>query len=432
MKRLWSVACCHFVLTLLGLIATSSLAGEEQREHPGRIAGVVIDATSGEPITGAYVGIGDFGDAGGSNMGRFEKEGRHAHAKTDKSGRFILKSVVLGDHPLVVTHPEFVRHDRTVTAREKLPEAGLRIEMKPAAKIRATVVDADGKPRKWRFIIRLEALDGHAFLPPGGNPHLSTFASPAWSERAAQGTFGFSELAPGEYAVDVFDMRSTTATYHGGISSVRVGPGETKEIQVKPTDHRNTVTVETPNKIPDSPYPQTVLVISRNPGLAVWGGKKLHGLEDPRGFRIMRYSLVFGMVSPGCRYQVKNLPPGTYSFFVGPPFSLQGAKVTVAAGADAAAGISWQMPGKEDVSTIGLWRLERRVKLQAKEYTAKELCELLTATTESKPEFKVDPSIQGTKLQLPPGEMPIWDVVERVYLDKGWRVDEQENSALVL
>lgn len=417
------------VLMLAGLVGTSVIAGEA--EHPGRIAGVVIDATSGRPISGAYVGIGDFGDAGGSNMGRFAKEGRYAHAKTDKDGRFVLENVLLGDHPLVVTHPEFVRHDQTVRAREELPEAGLRIEMKPAGKVRATVVSAEGRPQKQSFIIRLETLDEHALLPPRQNPHLSTFASPAWSERTSQGTFQFTELAPGEYAVDAFRMRSTSMTYHGRVSRVRVGSGETKEIQIRPTDHRTTVTVAIPKKIKDSPYAEPVLVISRNPGLAVWGSKKFHSLEDPRGFRIMRYSLAVGMAAPAFQYKVNNLPPGTYSFFVGPPFSLQGAQVKVVAGGETTAGILWEMPGQEDVSTIGLWRLERRVGLEARPYTVGELCKLLTTATESKPEFRVDPSIRETKLQLPRGETPIWDVVERVYLDQGWRVDEEEKSALV-
>jgi len=71
------------------IAAISSAAGAEsddsaeQSRHPGRITGVVLSAASGKPIAGAYVGVGDFGDAGGSNLARFQQQGLYAYTETD-------------------------------------------------------------------------------------------------------------------------------------------------------------------------------------------------------------------------------------------------------------------------------------------------------------------------------------------------------------
>lgn len=141
-------------------------------EATGSISGIVVHSSVGKPIAGAYVGIGDFGDAGGSNLGRFRDQGQYAHTETDEEGRFVLKDVALGEHPLVVTHPEFVRHDQTVVAEQDPPQSTHRIRMTPAAKIRVTVVDADDIHLPWLYFrIRLEALDGHTFLPPDKHRH---------------------------------------------------------------------------------------------------------------------------------------------------------------------------------------------------------------------------------------------------------------------
>ena len=422
-------SCAAIALTLWSLIVAVSVA--QDIEHPGRIVGLVVDAANEEPISDAYVGTGDFGDAGGTNLSRFAKQGRYVHTRTDENGRFFLENVAIGEHPLVVTHREFVRHDQMATARAELPETGLRIKMKPAANIHVTVVDAEGEPLRRPCLIRLEALDGHVVVDPAKNPHVWIVRAPHWTQRT-QGTAHFAELAPGEYSLDVVDMHASATTYHSGVARVRVESGETKELQVKPVDHRTTVTVEIPAAPDSSQWMQPLLIISRNPALALWHDGKVHNPEDARTVRLMHQSLAYGLVSSAGQYQIKNLPPGVYSVFVGPLVALQGAQVTAVAGVNTTADIVWRMPELTDYSEVELGNLHRQVKLDTKSYTAEELCELLTAAARSKPRLVVDDSIQHTKLQLTAGETPIWDVLEAVYLDKGWKVDEQKPATLVL
>jgi hypothetical protein len=419
------------------IVAMPSATGEkgpdsaEESRHPGRITGVVVGADSGKPVAGAYVGVGDFGDAGGSNLGRFREQGIYAHTETDENGRFVLAELALGEHPLVVTHGQFVRHDQLIGLTPDRPEAKVEVRLESGAKLGVTVLDAAGKPAPQQLIIRLEALDGHAFIPPGRQRHLSAFASPVWTERRTTGSFLFSELAEGEYSIDVMQMTRTATRYYGGIDRVEAKAGETQDVRVKPTDYQTRVTLRVP-KFPDD-LPREVpamAVISRNAGLLLWDDGLLHGLEDHRLGRISLGALIYGPASPGEAYQVNNLPPGTYSFFVGPVVALKGVKVEVVRGQETSVEVPWVKP--EKVARVGLWRLNRRVGLPAKEYTAEELCALLTAEAKPGPEFKAHPSIRGETLRFGPAKTSLWDVLEKIYLDKGWTLVEEGEKTLIL
>ena len=181
-----------------------------------------MNSVTGEPIAGASVGVGDVGDSGGSNYSRHRQQGLHAKAQTDEEGRFVLEGVAFrDDHPLVVTHPEFVRHDMKVAVQRGGPEPEIKVSLRPAAKINVTVVDSNGKPLEGFWLIRLEALDRRHFIPPGRDRHLSSFASSIWIElpkpkmkpdkKSLSGTTGFSftELDSGEYSIDVIKFTIT-------------------------------------------------------------------------------------------------------------------------------------------------------------------------------------------------------------------------------
>ncbi|MHC4283496.1 MAG: hypothetical protein ACYSWZ_11070, partial [Planctomycetota bacterium] len=111
--------------------------------------------------------------------------------------------------PLVVTHPDFVRRDRKIELPSDGPAPDVKVNLMPAAKIDMTIVDADGNPLPGQWLIRLEALDGRRFIPPGSDPHLSSFASNIWAQmpdlRARMGVsngFTFTELDAGEYSIE--------------------------------------------------------------------------------------------------------------------------------------------------------------------------------------------------------------------------------------
>ena len=117
----------------------------------------MTDAETGEAITSAYVGVGEFGDSGGSNRSRHRKEGLFAKGQTDSEGKFELDGLVLTEghkylksHPLVVTHDDYVRADMKVELSTDRMEADVKVKLTKAARIDVTVVDS--KVSRWKGI----------------------------------------------------------------------------------------------------------------------------------------------------------------------------------------------------------------------------------------------------------------------------------------
>ena len=425
MERLQTVA---GVLGALMLLASGSSASDAP-EHPGTISGAVVSSTTGAPVAGAYVGIGDFGDAGGANLERFRKQGLYAETETDQQGRFALNgAAVPGEHPLVITHPEFVRHDQTVALGGRA-EAEVEVRLKPAATIEATAVDAHGNALGGRVLVRLEALDGRRFIPPGRHRHLSTFASSVWLAKAKAGAFAFTGLDAGQYALDVLQLGDSQMRYHGGLARVEVELGRTEQAQVEPADHQTEVTIEIA-KSPFDPEIPPLVVVSRNPGLLLWCDGKTHSLEDPRLGRIVENALFYSPIESGGVYTVGNLPPGTYSVFGGAAVCMGGAKLTLAVGEKTTVEVPFVPP--DAVARVNLSALGRRVNLEARAYTVEALCELLTAGTDGRVRFRADPAIRNETLEFRAEQVRMWDVVERLYLEAGLEIEEEGADGLVL
>jgi nitrous oxidase accessory protein NosD len=441
---------------------------QEGSDHPGRISGVVINSDTGDPIVGAYVGVGDFGDSGGSNYSRHRSQGFHDKTKTDAEGRFELGGLVFTDkhrylkyHPLVVTHPDFVRRDRKIELPSDGPAPDVKVNLMPAAKIDMTIVDADGNPLPGQWLIRLEALDGRRFIPPGSDPHLSSFASNIWAQmpdlRARMGVsngFTFTELDAGEYSIEAIrfhlvdkptpqNIWNPVLTYHGSIPNVRVQAGQAKQVRLSPQDHQTRLTIthpEYPDKLMDklerSSQMPLICLISRSPGALLWDDGKIHHLEDQRLGRIDQKRFFRAFFLQGKPLTINNLPPDSYSLFAMSVYGqvagcLIGARAELAKGDDITVEIPWRQP--TGPSMVGPNRsFDYPVNLEAREYSVSKLCEILTEITQSNPRIIADPSIENQKLRFGRGEMSIWDVLEMLYLDKGWRLDEGQDKTLII
>ena len=323
------------------IAAGSTSESEISPANRSRIFGTVVSAVTGKPVAGAYVGVGDFGDSGGSNYSRHRQQGLFAKAQTDRQGRFEIDGLAFRDHPLVVTHPQFVRHDQMVGVQQDMPQPDITVNLRPAAKINVTVVDSDDNPLQDLWLFRLEALDGRRFIPPQRDPHLSAFASSVWIERPkptpAQKTllgttgFSFTELDGGEYSIDVIKFAITdkytpapagmvrlpldtcNIAYYGGPAKVEIEAGQTKDVQIKPADHRTTVTIKMPEDPVKKPQILPFVLISRNVGLLAWNDGKVHGPEDHRLGRLEKNALYYNAVLDGDVLTIKNLPPDSYS-----------------------------------------------------------------------------------------------------------------------
>jgi hypothetical protein len=380
-------------------------------------------------------------------------QGLHAKTKTDEQGRFVLEGLAFRDHPLVVTHPEFVRHDQIVTLTMGAPELNVKIPLKPAAKINVTVVDSAGREVEDIWHIRLEALDGHRFIPLGIDPHLSTFASSVWVDRPGRRLtstgFSFTGLSAGPYSVEVMKydrienatapegmvripLNTANLAYYGGISKIEVESGQTREVQVKPVDHGTSVKIKIP-PIPEKFKQMRMyrfVVISRNIGLLLWDDGKVHHPEDHRVGRLQKNALYYNMVLDGDVLTFKNLPPATYSVFGGPVFFMSAAKMKALSGREVTVDLPSITPTEQ--ARVNLWTFDRKVKLEDRQYSVSQFCKLLTTTTDSDPRIVCDPSIVDEKLGLGNKEATAWELVEEVYLAKGWKLTEKDDKHLLL
>jgi hypothetical protein len=458
MKRTFIFSLSVFILAHV----TSLIRTDNDRTVPperGNITGVVLDSSTGEPIVGAYVGVGDFGDSSGTNYTGHRKKGFFAKAETDRHGRFVLDGLAYREHPLVATHPEFVRHDRIVTFEKDKPEPDIKVNLRPAAKINVTVVDSAGKPLDDFWIIILEALDGRVFIPPGRDPHLSSFASSIWIERIMKlepakrsvsgGTgFSFNALDSGKYSIDVFKLsriqnpvsppepmqrlpvNNSRITYHGGVESLAVEAGQTREAQIKPADYQTQVRI----KMPEDPIKRSdippFISISRDIGLLLWYDGKVHGPEDHRNGRLMKKSFYNGVVTDGDVFEIINLPPGGYSVYAGPVYFMTAVELRVSKQREIVIDVPPTEP--KETSIVGLVHFNKKVRLEDRYYSLSELCRIITETTGSRPRLVADAKIENEKLKPGDREMMLWDLMEKIYLAGRWKLSERDDKTLLL
>ena len=96
-------------------------SAEQANSHPGVIRGIVTDAETGKAIANAYVGVGEFGDSGGSNRSRHREEGfnlcdgihcqaykgRHVWSEDVEIGAEVTDGLVICDRDTVLINPVF-------------------------------------------------------------------------------------------------------------------------------------------------------------------------------------------------------------------------------------------------------------------------------------------------------------------------------------
>jgi hypothetical protein len=445
------------MLVTLGAAAFAQSA-TEQATLGGTVSGVVIDAISGEPIEGAYVGLGDFGDAGGANHRRHEAMGLKRDARTDAEGRFALERVASLDefpwmmhHALFATHPDYVRRDCEVVIREGAKSVEVRFELERAARIEVVARDPAGAPLTGLVMARLERLDGRPFIPPGRDPHLSSFASSGWAKTPAGEQLGdrveFTELAAGDYAVDVFQfdaavsafdrtpasqqpiVRTKGAVYAGGDARVSVEAGESLRVDVRPIDRATRAVVRIPRDNVDETGPLPFgLLLSRRLGLELWDDGEMHGPEDHRFGRLIKNSMILCIVEPGEEFLLVNLPPGEYAVFGGWLPRLRAARMKVEPGKT----VSVFLPDITEAAEASRFPagLDRRLRLDAGEMTIEELCAVLNQAHEGELTFRADRQIAQETVALVGEEASIWDLLESVYLQTGCRVKTNGDASL--
>jgi len=170
--------------------------------------------------------------------------------------------------------------------------------------------------------------------------------------------------------------------------------------------------------------------ISRNVGLLLWNDGKVHHPEDHRLGRLQKNALYFNMVTDGDVFKIKNLPPGSYSVFAGPVFFMSAVRMEVSSGAEVIVEIPSVKPSQQ--ARVNLWTFDRKIMLKDGQQNASQLCELVSTKTDSNPRLVCDSSIENERLELGNREATIWELMEAIYLDRGWKLIEQGDRALLL
>lgn len=462
-----------------GSVTGRGVEAEEASGH-GHISGVVVDSATGAPIAGAYVAVDHSGDAGGTNLERFRKQGIYVTAETDVQGRFTLEGVAFMDnHPLMVTCDGYLRHDRVIGLKKDEWEIALRVELTKGSTLIVKAVDEDGSPLDGDTWIRLEAAAGAIFRPSRGDWPLTS----SRTETTHDGRFVFAELPAGVYSLDVMriwpdllgkvmeesarmpDVRDESAPraklqaelakivsgltatmpleirYHAGLAKIALDSHQKKEVQLAPAGHESLVRIN----IAADPYttseqPFQTLIVTRRPGHLLWAAKhEFYHPEDDRLGRVVLDSLFPTRLPPSQTFQLRNFPPGEYAVFavtVGmyPNFKshgvyLRAVEAEIRDGLDQTLAIDWRDPaGPTSARPTAPPSFKAVVRLKSRSYTASELCKLLSTATDGRAKFTAAPSIESQSVQFSRSNVSIWDLLEQLYLERGWEVSARDDT----
>ena len=172
--------------------------------------------------------------------------------------------------------------------------------------------------------------------------------------------------------------------------------------------------------------------ISRNPRIRAWDMGRVYHVEDYRLGRIQREAMFFTMAAPGESFTIKNLPPGQYAVFsmahVKVVMAISSTTIEVGGGQDAE--VEMPVPVIEGPGEVGVHALDRSVELADREYTIKELCQIVSTATESGPELVPDPAIENDVVRIGGGEIVMWELVEKLCAQKRLKLKEMGRKKL--
>jgi hypothetical protein len=81
---------------------------------------------------------------------------------------------------------------------------------------------------------------------------------------------------------------------------------------------------------------------------------------------------------------------------------------------------------------VNLWTFGRKIMLKDEQLSVSQFCALVSTRTDSNPRLVCDPAIENERLELGNREATIWELMEAVYLARGWKLVEQGDRALLL
>jgi 5-hydroxyisourate hydrolase-like protein (transthyretin family) len=204
----WSRSAATVLALLRPTQAVAAIPGEES------IEGIVTDVTTGQPLSGVSILLGQ-----GNSPRTF------AEVKTAADGRFKMERVTPGAYYVVASlvgywAPDPPRMDVQVASRETV--TNVRLRMIQAASLSGRVVDENGQPFKSVPIVLMQSQSGGLRGANAGAGGITT------NER---GEFSFPDVLPGKYYVRLPGNPSRPAgIFYPGTAN----PDEALPIDLKP------------------------------------------------------------------------------------------------------------------------------------------------------------------------------------------------------
>ncbi|MBI2431516.1 MAG: carboxypeptidase regulatory-like domain-containing protein, partial [Candidatus Hydrogenedentes bacterium] len=444
---------CRLLKTEESLAAPQNAAIASTSRERGQVTGSILDLATGKPVPGAFVAIDHTGDAGGSNLERFNKEGTYVTAETDEQGRFALENVALLDypHPFYITADGYVRHAQEIKLTPQTPMVNLEVKLTPGARLEVTLPEFEQSAENSHTLVRLSSAENHRFFPPREDWPVREYRE----ERPREGKVVFGELPAGTYTAEAFTVKPSALTYVGSTEPVPLASGQSAQIavQLQANNTEVKVTVSQDSEFA-SQYPG-FLVLTRDLDGRVWEDTLGWSMEDERLGWIQARALLwapaafedtpaeakrFAQVWLDHPFTVRGLPPGHYNILAGnvSQFGLAVRSVTVdlATNPKTEVEIPWQAPtGGSHLSNRLLFALENTVRLDQERYTLPELCTLFARATsdligfEPAPNMPEAESVLAVPAQMRDQDVSIRQIIEYLYLLKSWDVQEQWDEA---
>jgi hypothetical protein len=317
-------------LTLTPVVVSAQQAPQPnpqaETKKPGSIAGIVVNAKTGEPIRRANLTLHPT-NMPGMMAAPYAAPAAPYAVSSDPEGKFRIDNIEPGNYRLMAERQGFVRYQygartrsmvgTTLTIAPGQAMANLRLEMIPQAIITGRVLDEEGEPlaRVQIQVLRQQFYQGRKRLMPGGG-----------AQSDDTGAFRVADLAPGRYWIK--------AIYRGDMMMFGQAPRNTG-------DQPEMSYVETyyPGTIDESgATPIDVTAGQELPGLDIRmqkarvyriRGKVVGATEPLRNVRLMlvpreRNNFMFmgpgtgGVVREDGTFEIGNVQPGSYHVTVFP------------------------------------------------------------------------------------------------------------------
>jgi len=266
---------------LLCVLVLAARAADLESPELGSVIGQVVNAVTGEPVTGAQL-----------TLSAMTASDSSYHATSNELGKFSLTKVPSGAYELVIQRPGYVQEGRSLTLAAGQAASGTAFRLMPQAVIAGRVADADGGPIPGAIVHAIQSLY------TGG---IRRYLVSGTGITNGRGEYRILGLPPGHYYLGgaVHGKTGYAAAYYPGTQQVSqavtidaVPGGEVPEVNLTIPEMRTARVRGTIQSTPGMPvYGMNVTAVPCDSGPL---NRATASIQDPDGMFELRD------LAPGC------------------------------------------------------------------------------------------------------------------------------------